>query len=80
MLICHPYIFFGEISVQILYPFSFLLCWVFAAMHGFFLVVSSGGYSFVEEHRLQSVRASVVVVHGTWKIPQDSVAGGIFPD
>ena len=80
MLICHPYIFFGEIAVQILYPFSFGLCWVFVAVHGFFLVVSSGGCSLVAEHRLQSGRASAVVVHGTWKIPQDSVAGGIFPD
>ena len=80
MLICHLYIFFDDIAAQILYPFSFWLCWVFIAVHGFFLVVSSRGYSLVAEHRLQSVRASAVVVHSTWKIPQESVAGGILPD
>ena len=67
----------------------FWLCWVFIAVCGLSLVVTSGGYSLgmvfgppiavaslVADHRFQSTQASALVAHGLSCLR----ACGIFPE
>ena len=56
------------------FSFLFLLCWVFIALHGLFLVVVCG--LFIEVGLLLWSTGSVVVVHG----PSCSMACEIFLD
>ena len=69
VLFGHLYIFFGEMSIQVLCPFVnwvFSFCWLVVRILFFFFLRSTG-----------SRRAgSVVVAHG----PRCSAACGIFPD
>ena len=61
--------------IKFIYLFYFWLCWVFIAVHGFSLVVASGGYSLVVMPGLLIVLASLVAECGL----TCSTAFEIFP-
>ena len=48
-----------------MYYFCFWLCWVFAAVHEFSLVLESRDYTLVAVHQLLIAAASLVAEHGS---------------
>ena len=94
MLVCHLYIFFGEVSVKVfdplfIYLFIYLwLRWVFVCVRGLPLVAASGGHSSLRCAGLSLSWPLLLRSTGSRRAgsvvvahgPSCSAACGIFPD